>query len=532
MELLHTPLFLLLLIILLGEALGRLRIGSFSFGSSGIIFVALLFGHLGYTLPEEFQTLGLVLFIYSVGLQAGPGFVSSFKSHGLALTLGALTMIGTGAAAALVCSLAFGYGAGTGTGLFAGALTSTPGLAAAVEATGSAAAPAAYGVTYAFGVVGVIVFIRLLPRLLRVDLKKEEAEMDREMAESHPPVTFGHYEVTNPNLFNRRLSDIYLKNIAPVTITRLLRRGASEPVLAFGDTVLQEGDRLRIVGREEDLKKVELYIGRPIVEGIAFNRVLARKSIVVSKPDFAGQTLGTLNVAENFNVQVGRITRNGIDLPATAHLRLHLGDVLHAVGDERSLRNVTRLLGNDLKATYDVNILAIFVGLFLGFLLGKVPFHFPVAGKVTLGTTGGVLLSGLFLGRLYKTGPFIWEVPASTNSFLREMGLAFFLAAVGTSAGAVILDTLARQGLSLLLAGVVVTLSPLLAVLLLCRLALRLRFLRMLGVMAGGMTSTPGLAVAASLSAAPYAAAAYATVYPVALIAKILAIKLLAAALG
>lgn len=531
MDLLKNPIFLFLLIVLLGQALGSLRVRSFSFGSSAIIFVALLAGHLGYTLSEDFQTLGLVLFIYSVGLQAGPGFVSSFKNHGLHLSLGAIGMIAAGAAAAVGCSWFFGYDAGTGAGLMAGAMTSTPGLAAAVEATGPSAAPAAYGVTYGFGMVGVILFVRLLPRLLRVDVQKEEAEMDREMAAIHPPVTFQHFEVTNPNLFNLRLDEIDLKNIAHVTITRLLRRGATEPVLAFGDTVLQEGDRLRVAGRETDLKKVELYIGRPLAEQIEFNRVLTKKSIVVSKTAFVGETLGTMNLGEVFNVQVARITRNGIDLPAMPNIRLHLGDVLHAVGDERSLRNVARLLGNDLKATYDVNILAIFIGLFLGFLIGKIPFYFPVVGVMSLGSTGGVLLSGLLLGRLYKTGPFIWEIPASTNNFLREMGLTFFLAAVGTSAGSTIAQTLSEQGFSLLLAGVIVTLVPLVAAVFLCRTLLRLRFLRMLGVMAGGMTSSSALGAAAALSATPYASAAYATVYPVALIGKIAFIKVVATVL-
>ena len=532
MEMLGNPIFLLLLIVILGEALGTLRIGSFSFGSSAIIFVALAFGHFGYTLPSDLQTLGLVLFIYSVGLQAGPGFPASFKSHGLVLTLGALAMVAVGAVATVGCSWYFGFDAGTGAGLFAGAMTSTPGLAVAVEAAGYAAAPAAYGLAYSFGVVGVILFLNLLPKALKADPAAAEEELNRELAENKPPITYHHYEVTNPTLFHKRVAEIFLKSIAPVTITRLLRRGAAEPVLVSGETVLLEGDHLRVVGRENDLEKVQLYIGRRIEGEIEFNRVLAKKSIVVSKTDFVGRTLGFLNFREVFNVQVSRITRNGIDLPATVNTRLHLGDVLHVVGDERSLRNVTRLLGNDTKATYDVHPLSIFIGLWFGFFMGKVPLYFPFAGTFTLGTTGGVLLAGLFLSRLYKSGPFIWDIPSSTNSFIRNLGLSFFLAAVGTSAGATTLDTLRVHGFPLLLSGVVVTLAPLTAASVLCLVFLRIPFLRTLGVLAGGMTSTPGLASAASLSPSPYAAAAYATVYPVALIAMILFTKLIVLVLG
>lgn len=532
MQLLHNPVFLLIFIVILGEALGRVRIGTFSFGSSAIIFVALLFGHFGYILPGTFQSLGLALFIYAIGLQAGPGFISSFRSYGLHLTLCALALVFTGFAAALLCSWSFGFDAGTAAGLFAGAMTSTPGLAVAVESAGGGNAPAAYGLTYTVGVVGVILFLKLLPRLLKVDIAGEEQALAEELARNYPPVTFHHIEVTNPNLFDKRVDQIFLKEVAPVTITRLLRAGAAEPILVSGDTVMREGDHLRIAGREQDLEKAELYMGRRIAAEIEFNRVFAKKSIVVSKQEAVGQTLAAMNFREVYNVQVSRITRNGIDLPAEPNYHLHLGDVLHVVGDERSLFNVTRLLGNDIKATYSINILSIFIGLLLGFLLGQLPLALPFAGRFTLGTTGGVLIAGLVLSRLYSTGPFIWEIPSTGNNFIRDLGLMLFLATVGTAAGATIIETLATQGLTLLLAGALVTMIPLILCALLGARILRIPFLRLLGVLAGGMTSTPGLAATSSLSDTPYAAGAYATVYPVALIGMIVFAKGIVLILG
>jgi len=527
MGLLDNPIFLALLIIILGELLGKIRVWGISLGPAAIIFVALAFGHFGHTLPHGIQTIGLAIFIYAVGLQAGPGFASSFRSHGLAMAATVVGMAATGTLVTWLCCRLFGFDAGTGAGLLAGAMTSTPSLAAAVEVVGIGKAPAAYGLTYGFGVVGVAVFIRLLPRLLHRDIAAEEATLGSELAAIHPPITFHHVEVSNPNLFGKKLSEILLKNIVPVTITRLLRRGATEPELVGGDTELQEGDHLRVVGRPADLEKVELFIGRKVAGEIAFDRVLTKKSIVVSKRHIAGTTLGYFNLREAFNVQVARITRSGIDLPAQAHTRLHLGDVLHAVGDERSLRNVSRMLGNDLKAAWEINLLPILVGLLAGFLLGQVTVPLPLIGHFTLGTTGGTLIVGLLLGARYQTGPLIWDIPDAGNRLIRDLGLALFLAAVGTSAGVSFTDTLHSQGLPLLFSGVLVTLLPVAAGALLGFYLFRVRFLRLLGTLVGGMTSASGLTSAQMLSSTAYAPAAYATVYPVALLGKILAVKLL-----
>ncbi|MDO3379517.1 aspartate:alanine exchanger family transporter [Geoalkalibacter halelectricus] len=527
MSLLSNPIFLLLLVIVLGELIGKVRIWNLSLGPSAIIFVALAFGHYGYTLPEAVQTLGLAMFIYAIGLQSGPGFVSSFRRHGLVMALAVLVMTSVGIAVTYACCRLFGFDAAIGAGLLSGAMTSTPSLAAAVELLGTDKAPAAYGVTYGIGVIGVALCVKALPKLLRTDIAAEEQRLADELAAINPPIAFQHIEVSNPNIFGKRVVDLHLKSIAPVTITRLLRRGADEPVLVGADTVLNEGDHLRVVGRLADLEKIQLYIGRPIEGEIAFDRVLTKKDIVVSKPEFAGTTLGFFNFREVFNVQVARITRNGVDLPADANTRLHLGDVLHAVGDERSLRNIARIVGNDLKATYDINLLPILLGLILGILLGQITLPLPVLGSFTLGTTGGALVAGLLLGARYQTGRLIWEIPATGNRLIRDLGLALFMAAVGTTAGTTFIPTLQTYGLPLVLSGILVTLLPVVVGMAVGLWLLRIRFLRMLGVMVGAMTSVSGLSAAGTLSATPYASSAYATVYPVALISKILAVKVL-----
>ena len=532
LELLRNPIFLLLLVIIVGDAIGRLRVLNFELGTSAIVFVALGFGHFGFVVPNEFQTLGLVLFIYSIGLQAGPGFLSSFKSHGLKLTLGATSMVVAGFATTVLLCKVFGFDAGTGAGLLAGAMTSTPGLAVAVEMADSSAAASAYGLTYTFGVLSVILFLKLLPRILRIDVAKEEASLRRELAEQHPPLLHHHVEVTNQNLFGRRIKDIKLRELAPVTVTRLLRRGSAEPEMVSADTELREGDRLRLVGRMADLEKVEMFIGVKVDEEVAFDRVLVHRDIVVSKSEAAGEPIAALNLGTAFNVQIARVTRSGIELPPTGQRRLHVGDTLHVVGDARAVENVAHLFGNNVEATFAASVLAILLGLFVGFLVGQIPLPLPWIGTFKLGTTGGVLMAGLVLSGLYKTGPVIWAVPTTTNRFLRDLGLMLFLATVGTAAGSTIVATLRGQGLGLILSGVAVSMVPLVLSVVLCRTVLKIPFLRMLGVVAGGMTSTPGLAAASSLSSTGYASSAYATVYPVALIAMIVFVKLLVLVVG
>jgi len=525
-ELFQNSVFLLFAIIIIGEGLGHIKIKSLSFGSTAIIFVAMAFGHFGYRLPSEFQTLGLVLFIYSVAVSAGPGFFTSFNKQGISHAIGAVIIIVLAALMAVLNSWLFGFDVSTGAGLFAGALTSSPGLAVAVEAIEGNAA-AAYGVTYAGGIIGVIFFMNLLPKGLQIDIKAEEEKLNNERTQNNPPFTFHHVMVTNANLFGKKIKELKLKEIAPVVLTRLLRKGAEVPELVTGETILQEGDTVRIAGREYDLARIELFLGKPVKGEIAFNRFLTKKSIVVSKQSAAGHTLGFLNLRETFGVQATRITRNGIDLPVSATMRLHLGDIIHAVGEEDALKNISKILGNDMKQTYRVSLLPIIIGLVVGFVLGQIPFDLPLVGNFSLGTTGGVLVSGLILGHLYKTGPFIWEMPDMANSFLRELGLMFFLAAVGTKTGATIVETLSSQGLALVFAGLSVTLVPMIVYVIIGRHIQKIPFLKMLGVLAGGMTSTPGLAAVNSYTNSSYPASAYATVYPVGLIGMILGTKIL-----
>ena len=526
MELLHNPIFLLLAVILSGHLLGKVKILSFSLGSAGVIFTGLLAGLAGFSLPGVMQSLGLVLFIYSVGQQAGPGFLHSMKQGGLALGLGALGMTATGLGVALGLKAWLGFSPDITAGLFAGALTSTPSLAVAVEMSHDSQAPAAYGVAYLFGVVGVVLVIKLMPWALRVSIRREEESMERELTLLHPQMDFTHLRVTNPNLCGGPLRQVLPERMAGVTITRVLKSGACAPELATAETMLDMEDTVRVVGTEDMLREAEIIIGPRVQADLAFNSALVKKKILLSRREVAGKTLRALNLGHIYGVQVSRITRNGFDCPAGANVRLNQGDVLHVVGHPEALENVKKLLGDDVRALFVVNVVVILLGLFCGMLLGAVPLYLPGLGVFTLGPTGGVLLAGLGFGAARRIGPMITELPGTATALLRDLGLGLFLAVVGTKAGSTLVPTLAQYGLPLFLAGAAITTATALAGIPLCAL-LRVPFLRMLGVISGGMTSTTGLDAASSLSSTTYAATAYATVYPAALIGKIVATKII-----
>ncbi len=526
-ELFNNPVFLLLAVILCGYGLGRIRLKTLSLGSAAIIFAGLAFGLADYGLPPVLQSLGLSLFIFAVGQQAGPGFVHSMRREGFTLILGTLGMIAVGLGVALLLKSWLGFSPDITAGLFAGALTSTPSLAVAVEMSHDSQAPAAYGVTYLFSVIGVVLLVRLMPWTLGVSIRQEEERLEQEMALLHPQVDFTHLRVTNQNLCAGPLRQVLPEGMAGVTITRVLRSGARAPELATAESVLNIGDLVRVVGTRDMLHQAEVIIGPAVEADLTFNSLLVKKEILLSRKDVAGKTLRALNLTHVYGVQVSRITRNGFDCPAGANVRLRQGDVVHVVGHPEALENVKKLLGDDVRELYVVSVAVILSGLFCGMLLGTIPLYLPGLGLFTLGPTGGILLAGLGFGAIRQIGPMVTELPPTATTMLRDLGLGLFLAVVGTKAGATLVPTMTQYGPALILAGAAVTVSTALAGAALCLLALRVPFLRTLGVVAGGMTSTTGLDAAAGVSPTTYAATAFATVYPVALIGKIVATKII-----
>ncbi len=517
--------FVIFLIVAAGIVVGNLQIRGLSLDVSAVIFAALVFGHFGFTVPADFQKLGLILFIYTVGLQAGPGFFESFRKYGRQLIILTVAMVATAAILTVVLARSLGIDSKLAVGLFAGALTSTPGLAAAIESAQSPLASIGYGVAYPFGVVGVILFVRLLPRLLRVDLRRSEADYQQEMRADFPEMSNQNFVVVNGNIAGKTIGEMGIGTMTGATISRVSHAGVA--ITPTKDTPLRQGDLIKAVGTAAALEKVRLLVGPPTERDIPLAQGHEVQWVLVTNKAVVGRSLAELNLWALYDTTVTRIRRSGIDISPTGTSVLRFGDKLMVAGRQENMAHVTKILGNDTKRLSETDFLPIALGIVIGVVLGKLAL--PVGGlRLSLGMTGGVLVAGLLLSRLGKTGPVIWSLSGYANTLLRELGLLFFLASVGTEAGARLVETLTTNGVKVFAVGAVLTVAPMLVGALVGHRLLRLNVLTLLGVTTGAMTSTPGLVAVGRLTDSNGPAVGYATVYPVALVCKIVCCQLIA----
>lgn len=512
--------FVLFLIITLGIILGNVKFRGFSLDISAVIFVALILGHYGFLVPPAFQTIGLLFFIFTIGIQAGPGFFDAFQKFGRQLLLICLILVSTAAGISFFLSYAYDIHPFLGIGLFNGALTSTPGLAAAIDITGSPLASIGYGVAYPAGAVLTILIIHLLPVILRVDMKKEEKKYLDKVTEEFPMVINRNFVVENQNIHGKTMKELKIGTMTEAVISRIKHQ--NQAITPNSETRLYLGDIVKVVGTEAALHQVEFMIGKPseeeisLAEGFEVNWVLVTNKAVINK------SLQSLNLTAYYGGTITRIRRSGIDLSPRGTSTLRFGDKVLLACEKENMRKVMKLLGNDEKRLRETDFLPISLGIIIGILVGSVSIPFFGFFDFSLGLTGGVLTTALLLSRIGKTGPIIWSMSGSGNQLLRKLGLLMFLAAVGTDAGAHIVETLAEHGWKLLWVGMAITVVPMIITTLVGHYFMKLNFITLLGVVAGSMTSTPGLAAADSKTETDAASVGYATVYPMALVLMIL----------
>ena len=509
----------LFLIISLGLMAGRAKIKGFSLDISAVIFIAMLLGHFGFRLPSEYQHIGLLLFIFTIGIQSGPGFFRSFRQYGKQLFIIASIIIASGALVTYGVSYLLSIDKSLAVGLFNGAMTSTPGLAAAVEVSGSPLASIGYGIAYPFGVVGVVLFVSLLPKLLRVDFKKSEEEFTKNLQQSYPEFIPGNFRVETPNIQGKNLKDLKFRTTTNCVISRVKHNGVT--TTPSRDTILHTGDTIRALGTKEDLENVKLLIGPATYELLELDKGHDVQWLLVTSKQVINKPLQKLNLGANYDATVVRIRRSGIELKPMHYTMLRFGDRLLVATSRESMRQVVKLIGNDDKRLSETDFLPITLGIVIGILVGMI--NIPVFGlfNFSLGITGGVLASALVLSGIGKTGPIIWSMSSNANQLFRELGLLMFLATVGCEAGGHIAGTFSEYGANLLIAGAAITLIPLIIAFITGRYLLKMNFLTLMGVITGGMTSTPGLAAINSQSDSGIAQVAYAAVYPLALVLMI-----------
>ena len=523
----------LFIIMGIGIQMGKLSIKGISFDSSAVVFVAMLYGYFCYSygiplvIPDIIQQVGLLLFIFTIGMQAGPLFFEALKSKGLGLIgLGILPVV-IGAAVAVTIGWIFELDNDLMVGLFVGGLSSTPGLAAAIEATGSPAASIGYGIGYPFGVIGVILFIKLSPKIFKISLQKEEEKYRREMEVRRPKVINANFIITNLDVHQRSIKDLNIRSATQATISRIMRSdGASETPTP--ETLLYQGDIIKAVGTPEALEKLSLLLGPSCDAEIPSSEQYEVKWYTVSKRHAVNKTLRELGLKKNFKATVTRVRRAGIDLPAEPRLRLRFGDRLMISSNIDNEEHLTQLLGDSLKEVETTSFLPVAIGIVIGLIVGnlRLPLLFNVS--ISLGLTGGVLIAALVLSRIGKTGPIIWNLPVTGNQILRQFGLLLFLAPVGLTAGALIVPVIQDYGFSLFAMAAVITLVPMMGFMFIGHFFMKINFLSLLGALAGGMTSTPGLSAVDSMTPTAAPQVAYATVYPFALVAIVVCTQILA----
>ena len=525
MDLLHTSYFALFLIIALGFILGSIKVKGISLDVSAVIFIALLFGHYGIVIPPDIQNFGMILFIFTIGIQAGPGFMNSFKSKGLDLAILTTILIITAGGITYLLSWLNGLDMNIATGLLAGALTSTPGLAAAIESTGSSLSSIGYGIAYPFGVIGVILFVKLLPYLFRVNLAGLEEKLEKEQSSQFPSLHSRVFRVENSNVIGKSIFDLRVRTMTGANVSRILKN--NEAVVVTRNTILHEGDIIKAVGTHEALDRVQLLIGPDVDLQLEPNKNYVLETLLVTNKKLINRPLGDLNLWGNFDVTVTRILRSSVEITPTPDIVLKFGDKLMVAGHKDDMAYVAKLVGNDAKALSSTDFFPIAAGIVLGVICGKISISMGPNFTFTPGLTGGVLMVAIVLSSIGKTGPIMWTMTGSANQLLRQLGLLLFLAGVGSSAGQHIVATFEQYGIMLFLVGAAITLIPMVVSALVGHFIFKMNILYLLGAITGGMTSTPGLAATDTMTKTNIPTLAYATVYPIALVLLIIVIQIL-----
>ena len=536
-----SPLLLLFSVIGLGYLLGSIRIFGFSLGVAAVLFVGMAFGAIDHrlALPEYIYVIGLVLFVYAIGLQAGPGFFASFRARGFKFSVIAVLLLSAGAVIAVILWYGMGLSAPNIAGIFCGALTNTPALAATVEAIKnlSAALPkelvdsavsapvVTYGLAYPFGVFGVILWFYIFTRLFKVDFAKEEAE--RLKASSAEQIASVTYRISNPAINGRTVEKVLSSFGRTGFVLSRIKKGERVEV-ATPETVLNLGDLIVVVGSERSQEIAGVLFGQPAEQPIAEQRdEMSYRRVFVSNKDVVGKTVAELQDERQFAGTITRLRRGDVEFVPTPDTILELGDRILVVSRRVDADQVAKFFGDSIKSISEADYLSLSLGIVLGVFVGMIPFPLPHGMTFKLGFAGGPLIVGLILGRLERTGKIIWGMPFNANLVLRQIGLVFFLAGIGTRAGYGFWTTFQSGGLSMIAAGAMITTCVTVATILIGYRYLKLPMSSVMGLMSGMQTQPACLAYANQQAQNELPNIWYATVYPASMIAKIILAQLI-----
>ena len=537
---------ILSLVIAFGIMLAKIKVAGVSLGITWILFVGIVFGHFDMTLNEHLlhfmKEFGLILFVYSIGLQVGPGFFSAFKKGGLTLNLLAMLVVFLGVVITIILHFVTGTPITTMVGILSGAVTNTPGLGAAQQANsdlnGIDAPEIAlgYAVAYPLGVVGIILSLIALKYILRINTKTEEAEAERGLGHIQEltvrPISF---EIRNEAIDGKKIKDIRPLMNRDFVISRVQYHDGQGTELANSDTVLHLNDKILVISTPKDIEAISVFFGKQIdMQWEQLDKKLISRRILITKPELNGKMLSQLKIRNNFGASLTRVNRSGVDLVAAPQLQLQMGDRVTIVGSELAVSHAEKVLGNSMKRLDHPNLIPIFLGIALGCILGSTPFVFPgIPQPVKLGLAGGPLIVSILISRFGPQYKMITYTTMSANLMLREIGISLFLACVGLGAGKGFVETVIYDGGYVWVGyGVIITIVPLLIAGLVGRYVFKLNYYTLIGVLGGSTTNPPALAYSNDLTSCDAPAVGYATVYPLTMFLRVLTAQILILALA
>ena len=535
---------LLSFVIAAGIQLGKIKVFGVSLGITLVLFVGIILGHFGFTINHNvihfFKEFGLILFVYSVGMQVGPGFFSSFKQGGITLNMLACGIVFLGVLTAVILHYATGIPMPTMVGILSGAVTNTPGLGAAQQAfsdmhgVSDNTIALGYAGAYPLGVIGIILSIILIKYIFRVSFDKENEQLNSEDSSHTNEAKPISLIVKNPAIFNKTVAELSnLLEHRDFVISRVWRDSNKQIEIASANTVLQENDKVFVITTETDAETIKTFIGEEIdmerKQWIRMESQFINRHILITKPELNGKRLGQLKLRKLYGINITRINRAGVDLVAKPGLTLQVGDRVNVVGTETAVSNVEKVLGNSMKRLNEPNLITIFVGIALGIVLGSIPISFPgIPQPVKLGLAGGPLVVAILISRFGYHYKLITYTTQSANLMLREIGITLFLACVGISAGDGFVDTIVNNGgFAWIGYGFIITFVPLMIIGCIGRYFCKVNYFTLMGLIAGSTTDPPALAYSNATAGNDAPSVGYATVYPLTMFLRVLTAQLL-----
>ncbi len=537
---------ILALVAVVGLFIGNVKFRGIGLGIGGVLFGGIIVGHFvsqaGMTLSSDMlhviQEFGLILFVYTIGIQVGPGFFASLRVSGLRLNLFAVLIVIIGGLVTAILHKLFDIPLPVVLGIFSGAVTNTPALGAGQQILRDLGTPMemvdqmgmSYAMAYPFGICGILFTMWMLRVIFRVNVETEAQQHESSRTNGGALIKTINIRVENPNLHDLAIKDVPILNGDKIICSRLKREETLK--VPSPDTIIQLGDLLHLVGQPADLHNAQLVIGQEVDTSLSTKGTDLRvERVVVTNENVLGKRIRDLHFKERYDVVISRQNRAGVELVASGDISLQFGDILNLVGRPSAIDAVANVLGNAQQKLQQVQMLPVFIGIGLGVLLGSIPVFvpgFPAALK--LGLAGGPLIMALILGRIGSIGKLYWFMPPSANLALRELGIVLFLSVVGLKSGGDFVNTLVNgEGLSWIGYGALITAVPLITVGILARMLAKMNYLTMCGMLAGSMTDPPALAFANNLHPTSGAAAlSYATVYPLVMFLRIITPQLLA----